>query len=59
LLLGVLAAEGVEAKRAKNEWPSVASCKPKVGPWAPQAIPKNAVFSRVAADDLLPLTLLA
>jgi hypothetical protein len=52
-------AEGVEAKRANNEWPSVPSCKPRVGPWAQVAIPKDAVFSRVAADDLLSPTLLA
>jgi hypothetical protein len=56
--LGAWAAEGVEAKRAKNEWPSVSSCKPRVGPWAQQAIPEDAVFSRVAADDFLPPTLL-
>jgi hypothetical protein len=29
------------------------------GAWAQQAIPKDAVFSRVAAYDLLPPTLLA
>ena len=29
-----------------------------LGPWAQQAIPEGAVFSRVAADDLLPPTLL-
>ena len=56
--LGAWAAEGVEAKRAKNECHSVSICKPRVDPWAQQAIPEGAVFSRVAADGLLPPTLL-
>ena len=51
-------AEGVEAKRANNEDHSVSICKPRVVPWAPQAVPDGTVFSRVAADVFLPPTLL-
>jgi hypothetical protein len=54
---GAWRAEGVEVKRAKDERSSVSSHKPRVGPWAQQAIPKDAVFSRVAADDPLSPTL--
>jgi hypothetical protein len=31
--------------------------QPRVGLWAQQAIPRDTVFVRVAADDLLPVTL--
>ena len=47
-----LAARGVEARRARNETPSVASRTPKAGPGAQQAIPEDAAFSHLAAADL-------
>ncbi len=56
--LGAWAAEGVEAKRAKTEYRWGAPTSPGLAPWAREVIPGGAGFSRVAADDLLPPTLL-
>ncbi len=55
---GVWAAEGVEAKRAKTEYRWGAPTSPGLAPWAQEVIPGGAGFSRVAADVLLPPTLL-
>ena len=57
--LGAWAAEGVEAKRAKTEYRWGAPTSPGLAPWAQEVIPGGAGFSRVAADDLLPPTLLS
>ncbi len=56
--LGAWAAEGVEAKRAKTDYRRGAPTSPGLAPWAQEVIPGGAGFSRVAADDLLPPTLL-
>ena len=55
--LGVWAAEGVVAKRAKTEYRWGAPTSPGLAPWAQEGIPGGAGFSRVAADGLLPPTL--
>ena len=56
--LGAWAAEGVEAMRAKTEYRWEAPTSPGLAPWAQEVIPGGAGLSRVAADDLLPPTLL-